>query len=697
MSNAIAPFDLPIRRRGLANLPIFRLFLVSALLPIMSCDSDDPPDASTTDAGPVAVDASIDPPDAETECQEESRRCEDDRQPQRCNESGRWVDVTACGPNEVCQDGECALPVICEPATSRCRDETTLEVCNDLGFAWEPTTCTGTCRETDGVAACDNVVCIPGERTCNGDQLAVECTADGTRYDVVERCRGERTGRQCDRGECVPLCILSEKVKTNVGCDYWAADLDNAFVRSADGFLDAAASQFAVVVSNPHPDFTAEVTVMTHQEAIEQAIVPPLGLNVFNLPRRDVDGTVLAPRAYRIRSSIPIVAYQFNPLENVDVFSNDASLLLPSHVLGRRYYVITREQSFERLRGYLTVIGISDEPTQVSVTVTALTRPGVGGIPALEPGETFEVVLNQFDTLNIESNAAGADLTGSLVEATQNVVVFGGSEAANVPNTNHCVEIDSVTATGVCEYKRDVPCESNYDCNDARLNTCCADHLEQQLFPVSTWGRHYVATKSFDRGLEADYWRIVAAYDNTKVETVPPQTAIPILNAGEWFEFGSREHFELMGDKPIEVAQFLASEHAPEPNLRGGLDEGDAGIGDPAFILAVPVEQFRTDFVFLAPDKYASDFVSIIAPSGAEVFFDELPVPERWEPVGTGEDWQIARFGIGDGVHFVQSDVPIAVIVYGYDQYVSYGYPGGLNLNVVDPESGQGDDEPPQP
>ena len=51
--------------------------------------------------------------------------------------------------------------------------------------------------------------------------------------------------------------------------------------------------------------------------------------------------------------------------------------------------------------------------------------------------------------------------------------------------------------------------------------------------------------------------------------------------------------------------------------------------------------------------------------------------------------WQVARFPIGDGVHLLVADEPIGVLVYGYDSYVSYGYPGGLNLNVVDPETGE--------
>src|SRR3712207_6683890 len=49
----------------------------------------------------------------------------------------------------------------------------------------------------------------------------------------------------------------------------------------------------------------------------------------------------------------------------------------------------------------------AEEPTSVRVTVTARTQPGTGGIPALEPGDTYEPTLNQFEVLNIETHAPG--------------------------------------------------------------------------------------------------------------------------------------------------------------------------------------------------------------------------------------------------------------------------------------------------
>ena len=50
-----------------------------------------------------------------------------------------------------------------------------------------------------------------------------------------------------------------------------------------------------------------------------------------------------------------------------------------------------------------------------------------------------------------------------------------------------------------------------------------------------------------------------------------------------------------------------------------------------------------------------------------------------YKVMGSGE-WAVWRLIVADGVHTASSDEPFGVISYGYDQYVSYGYPAGLNL-----------------
>jgi len=334
--------------------------------------------------------------------------------------------------------------------------------------------------------------------------------------------------------------------------------------------------------------------------------------------------------------------------------------------------------------------------TTVSVQITAPTLVGENGmtgepIEHMEPGETRQFVLSQYEVLNLESDEIGSDMTGSLILASKDVAVFGGSEASNAPNTNHCL-VDPGADKGVCEWDLESPCKTNDDCTAKGFNTCCADHLEQQLFPVRSWGLRYLASKTFPRNQEKDVYRVIAAENNTMVTTIPPQANIPVLNKGEWIDFESADNFEIVAKKPIMVGQFLASEHAPEPNVNGVPQPGDAGIGDPAFILLVPVEQFRQDYVFLAPNKYELDYITIVAPEEARVWFDCAEIDpaaieancdpidmDEFELFGTGE-YATTKFKVEDGVHKVYADQPIAVFVYGYDQYVSYGYPAGLNI-----------------
>ena len=567
-------------------------------------------------------------------------------------------------------------------------------VCNDQGDGWESRVCrddqdsSSIC--TDEAKGCLN--CIPGKKRCLNDEQLELCVEDGEKWAPDQFCNSGVNGQVCSQGDqgagCVRLCELSLKWNTYMGCEYWGGDLDNAFVPGGRaGYYDANGAQYSIVVSNPDAKLSAEVTIydvdgpVTHDSnGVPFDLMPlaPGELRVYNLPRRDIDTTVLAPLAYRIQATIPITAYQFNPLENVDVFSNDASLLLPENVLGKWYIVMTREQTFEILRSYLTVIATQPGETEVTVTVTAPTLPGQEtGIPHLEPGESITRTMKQFDVLNIETNRPGSDLTGSVVLATRRVAVFGGSEASNAPNTASCT-VAPHEEVGVCSYDGKTECETPLDCLD--FNTCCADHLEHQMFPVKTWGKQYIAARTFPRNQERDVWRILAAEDNTQVTTLPPQATIPVLHSGEWFEFESGKDFEIIANKPIMVGQFLAAQDAPEPNVNGIPQPGDAGIGDPAMMLAVPFEQFREDYVILAPNKYELDYVTITAPTGAMVTFDGVMLdPVDFEPIGTGQ-FSAIRFLIEDGSHRVESDSKIGIIVYGYDQYVSYGYPGGLDL-----------------
>jgi hypothetical protein len=573
---------------------------------------------------------------------------------------------------------------------------------------WFLCACVCACHEPPSSGASSEVqqttkdpkkICIPGERRCHSDGLSVVvCNPEGTALCFEQDCAAPPSEGVCATGRCIPLCQPQQK--SYMGCEYYAVDLDNAKVPCGTGsageplVCDAASAQYALVVSNPHPSEVAYMTVSrieespvpplssqtcatppVHPGVVVSKTLPPQGLAIIPLSaEQGVEGTVLAALAYRVVSNLPITVYQFNPLDNVGVFSNDASLLLPVAGLGKEYRVVSREQSFDSLRGFMTVVGVQKQDTEVVVTVTAPTLGG-RGVPPLEAGDTWRTTLKRFDVLNLETRNVGADLTGSQVKASLPVAVFGGSEAANVPNTDHCD-----LQARVCEYDRTRPCSSHADCKINALITCCADHLEMQMFPVETWGTEYYAARSVRRGMEKDAWRIVADQKDTEVVLTPPVHAPVVLQEGEWFEYETDEDVQIVASKPVMVAQYLASQDAPSP----GRQQGDAGTGDPALILVPPVHQWRTEYVFLAPDKYAYDYVSMVVRTEGVVLLDGNPVellPDV-EIVGIAESgWSAVRAGLSDGFHEVVCPDRCSVMVHGYDQYVSYGYPAGLDLS----------------
>jgi hypothetical protein len=146
--------------------------------------------------------------------------------------------------------------------------------------------------------------------------------------------------------------------------------------------------------------------------------------------------------------------------------------------------------------------------------------------------------------------------------------------------------------------------------------------------------------------------------------------------------------------------------------------------GDPSLLIVPSVEQWRSEYVFLTPDKYAFDFVQIVARPGAVVYLDDTPVegfssctrarsdgcidtPRRTcaaTPYVTYRcQLSFPRIEVehtsvrvlpgrqGDGVHSVRVEPAMQgappetamVLVSGFDQRVSYAYAAGTNLSVI--------------
>ena len=190
---------------------------------------------------------------------------------------------------------------------------------------------------------------------------------------------------------------------SNLGCDFWAADLDNESFNSSLGHLERRRRAAVLARRREQQRLSGQrlgdqeqsralARTVTEQVVFSTQVVPR-GTKRIDLPQREVDGaqgqngsytansgsgTFVSPHAYHVMTTGPVVIYQFNPI--IQQFSNDASTLIPIPALGTDYIAMGFQTANPvRDRGTLAAVDsrITDRSrssrrsTNTTVTVTA--------------------------------------------------------------------------------------------------------------------------------------------------------------------------------------------------------------------------------------------------------------------------------------------------------------------------------------
>lgn len=553
-----------------------------------------------------------------------------------------------------CVDGQPGTPQVCSPPNASCH--------KDLGC----------------------ILCFPDALVCVGNEVR-RCAANGESQDEVVDVCDPATGETCSDGQCKDACQVAADAPSNVGCEFWAVDLDQQDFPPNN----PAAAPWGVVLSNT-TDLTAHVVVEMNTApqgmppvlapAVDPVDIPPGALAQLILPTRELDcgtapndpaspGTCLSSQAFRITSSSPIVAYQFNVFENA--FSNDASLLLPTNALGQVYRALNWPAGHPVAlgplpldRSYVTIVG-TQENTQVKVKPSWRIKgnPPIAETPA---GGEITATLGPFDVLNLETDDAtlaeagagiGVDLSGTVVQSDKPVAVFSGTEISGAPGTI------------------DIPKPPGWEDGD----TCCLDHLEEQLFPLESVGLRYVATRSPVRSVgfeEPDLIRFVGGAEAAQVTT---SLAAPFdsftIQPGEVKTTWTQSDVIIESDKPVIVGQILVSNQYTTEY-----------IGDPSLTIFAPIEQYRTDYLILTPGSWDQNYVVLAAPVGAMVTIDGA-APAGCVKTSAGEldgkFWDSHRCPVGEGVHRIVGNQPFGIIAYGYGTAGSYAFVGGADVKKI--------------
>ncbi|MCY1056951.1 IgGFc-binding protein [Nannocystis sp. SCPEA4] len=517
------------------------------------------------------------------------------------------------------------------PAGDIVCDGDVAQVCDGMGGYSDETQCAGECAP--GLGCVD---CIPGTKKCEG-QNVFTCNEEGNGYD--EGFCDPLLGLSCDDqgGGCVGACAQLGSL-SYIGCEYYPT------VTQQYDIFDLN-NPFAVAVSNA-ADATAMVTITRGDELIAQVTVPAEDVKVVTLPfvNELIQGSGPTKHAkkgaYRLRSTKPVTVYQFMPLNAAQ--SNDASLLLPVNTWTGNYLVASWQYWNDYLLpGFYSVVASQDN------TIVKLTSPpggtntqAGGGVDNTGNGMAL---LNTGDVLTVVA-ASGGDLTGSFVRADKPVQVIGGHECTQIP-----------------------------------IGVEACDHLEEALFPIETLsGEYFVGppVQTPNNALEkAMFVRIVAAEDDTNLVYTPDQAAAKSLaKAGEFIEIASTvNRFKVDADKRVLVVQYMVGQGA------------GYGTSDPAMVQAVPILQYREDYIVYANKLWVENFADIIAPDGATVTIDGAMVA-GFKPIGGG--YSLAHVELADtptGGHTMSSNIKFGVTTYGVMDYGSYWYPGGLDLALLPP------------
>jgi hypothetical protein len=484
----------------------------------------------------------------------------------------------------------------------------------------------------------------------------------GIKYDVDE---GDGNGGGDDDGDGPLSCEEVAEMQTNQGCEFWAVDLPQAWWIEGGGPHTPEDAAYAVAVANASSNLDAEVEIFRGAETtpVQNASVPVGGLHLFELPPLSIESQASSTggTAYRIETSVPVTAYQFNTLEQeTSKFSADASLLFPTHVLAGDYTTFTGDSfyhdsafggSMGEIGAFIAVVGVEDGTT-VDVFATADLMPGAPSQDVtIDRGEVYAVL--SLSEGNKEPTPGEGNLTGSRIVADKKVAVFSGNVATREP-------------VGVL--------------------VCCADHLEQQMLPLEAWGQRYLTAPPVDPAGDTNVktaYRMVGGEDGISLTYAPamPDGAPTVLDAYEVAYFVSDQAFTVEGSRPFGVAQF----HVGSSETAHGID------GDPAMVVLPAQDQLQDAYVFLVPPTYTSNYVSVLRPVGTTTTLDGATVEEPASPVGQvgGTTYEFVQVPVDEGAHRIAGDEPFEILVYGYAETASYAYPGGSGLEHIS--------EPPPP
>ena len=330
-------------------------------------------------------------------------------------------------------------------------------------------------------------------------------------------------------------------------------------------------------------------------------------------------------------------------------FSTDAFLALsPQTGLGDYKYIGV---SYAKA-SYMSMIAIvsTEDSTVLSVTPSQDITIGIETTPS---GGTTTIRLNRTETLLIQ---AEGDLTGTVVTSSKAISFFSGHECVNIPHN-----------AGAC------------------------DLIVEQFPPVTCWGRKF-ATAPLKEGPQLyDKFRIISGKKANSIR-INCTEANGIQGVADSFTLGEADHHDIdipstqycwiEGTKRTMLVQFSVGQSS------------DSVPTDPFMSIVPPCDQYSSKYTLVTVPQsvqrykhHLNLFIGNASYQPDDILLNGRPISSldvTYVPIWQFGEIEVyaARIDIAGGVQTIEHNssktAQIGVIVYGYGQFNSYGYPGGL-------------------
>ncbi|AKU98870.1 hypothetical protein AKJ09_05534 [Labilithrix luteola] len=541
----------------------------------------------------------------------------------------------------------------------------------------------------------------PTEQKCRHCSRDLKQVIDGCgdQEKAIETCGADKG---CGDGVCVDACTAAAISKGSVGCDFWtiapdtsssgkgsclAAELANTWDRPVtisaeygNGPLDISNSIYTIervdnnpvytLLKGPLPVGQVAVIFLAHSaiKLNSESALCPVGIT----PAMTVDpmrhGTSKTT-AFHLKADAPIAAYSIYPYGGADSHFPSSTLLLPVSSWEKNYIAVSPFDFGNTGRRRTLQIIANEDNTEVHMRPTVEIAAGQDVVGATT-GVTQTWTLNRGQVLQFTQQAT----TGSPIETSKPVGVFGGAECTELP-TPYC------------------------------------DTLQQQIPPTAQWGTEYavVPFKGRNKTFSSNFqeivpYTIVAATDGTKLTYEPsrPLNAPETLNAGQSVNFLTDQVFTVKtqdSKHPIHVNVYMTGSTYCNGNPKYNMLTGyqTCTTGDPDYVNVPPADQFLDHYVFFTDFTYPLTVLTVVRRKTALGFKDvELSCGGNitgWQPLGSSGEYEFAWVQLTDG--FVStgdcgygrqeatSDGPFGLTVWGMGQDASYGYVGGTGLRPI--------------